>query len=350
MEAIHDESENDSLLLRASVSVWPLAFSWRASSTTDSGGFSRRDGSDRVFRSRNAEGQSYEVRGGRRGDRPTGEKREKRRRGATSSTLPGLADIKLLYWLTQQAQRNGNKPVLFIKSRGFILSSLGLTHCPYNVKDLEDSLDYLMTMSIEYVGAHQPAKPTKYGVREAGRETVRTSYLVKEWEVDPVSKRVRVKLCDRWLQMNSSAGRSQFAMLSMAVVRKLKTPAELNLYRYLCAFPGLLAGKHEHNRDLAWWAHLCGFHDDLDKVPEWRLSKKVAQTFRAVAHVVGVALTFTECAAGGGFTKWKLSACTAPAVLVLDEVDDAVSPGVRLPASNDADVKSEPRQRVRLLA
>lgn len=330
MESIHDELENDSVLLRASVSVDPIAFTWKASRTCESGDFSVREGSDRVFRSHNDEGQSYEVRGDKR--------------------LPGLADIKLLCYLTQQAQRNGNKPVLHLKSRGFILTELGRTNCPYNMQDLEASLDYLMTLSFEYVGAHQPAKPTKYGFREAGRETLRTGYVVKEWGYDPVSRRVRIKLCDRWLQMNSNAGRSQFAMLSMAVVRGLKTPAEFNLYRYLCAFTGLLLGKHAHRRTLGWWAHLCAFHDDLAVIPPWRLRKKIEETIRAVGWAVGVDLTFKECRGVGGFPKWELSACTAPAVLVLDEVDDAVSPGVRVTASNDADVKPEPRQRVRLVA
>ncbi|MBN8776251.1 MAG: hypothetical protein J0H13_06160 [Thiomonas arsenitoxydans] len=306
-----------------------MAFNWRASKTELSGRFSRRDGSDRVFRSRNEEGQSFEVRGDKR--------------------LPGLADIKLLYWLTQQAQRNGNKPLLFIKSRGFILSALGRTNCPYNIEDLEESFKYLSTMSVEYVGAHQPAKPSKYGVREAGRETVRTSYLVKEWGIDPVSKRVRVKLCDRWLQMNSSANRSQFAMLSMAVVRKLRTPAELNLYRYLCSFPHLHQGVRPHARTLDWWAHLCGFHDDPETVKGWKLRKKIEETVRAVAWAEGIDLTFTRGKCSGGLYRWELARRGAKGD-AFEEVDDAVSPGVRLPASNDADVKPEPRQRVRLVA
>lgn len=331
MEDIHKDSENDTVLLLASVSTFATAFEWRCSDSNECKGFSVRKGAERIFSRQKESGSHCAIRG------------EKR--------LPGLAEIRLLCLLTQHAQRNGNKPEFFLKSRAFILTELDISVCPNNIDDLQDNLEYLTTLHFEYGEAHQPPKRTKYGLMESERKTLYAGPVLREFSIDPVSKRVHVNLCKDWLQMNSSANRSQFALLFMSVVRKLKMPAEFNLYRYLCAFPGLLAGTHAHSRTLSWWALLCGFHDfeDTDG-EEWKLRKKVERAIGAVGRAVGIEPTFSKCKGVGGVPKYELKISTGCDQHILDETDDAVSPEVRLPASNDADVKSTPRHRVRLVA
>ncbi len=331
MEAIHNDSEMDTVLLRASVSHFPTAFEWRCSNSSECKGFSVRKGAERVFSRLTDSGLHCAIRG------------EKR--------LPGLADIKLLLLLTQHAQRNGNKPELFLRSKAFILQELGITNCPNNIDDLLDNLEYLTTLHFEYCDAHQPPKCTKYGLKESERKTLYAGPVLREFSIDSENRRVRVKLCKDWLQMNSSADRSQFALLDMSVVRKLKMPSEFNLYRYFCAFPRLLAGTGSHCRELSWWAHLCGFHDFKNPdVSQWKLRKKVERAIGAVGRAIGIEPTFSRRKGVGGVPKWELKVCTGSAQHVQDETEDAVSPEVRLPAINDIGVKSTPRHRVRLVA
>lgn len=331
MEDIHNDSVKDTVLLRASISHFPTAFEWRCSDSHKCKGFSVRKGAERIFSRLTDSGLHCAIRG------------EKR--------LPGLAEIRLLCLLTQHAQRNGNKPEFFLKSRAFILTELDISVCPNNIDDLQDNLEYLTTLHFEYGDAYQPKRHTKYGPMESERKTLYAGPVLHDYSIDPENKRVRVKLCRNWLQMNSSAGSTGFALLDMGVVRKLKTPAEFNLYRYFCAFPGLVAGTHVTKRTLTWWAHLCGFHDFEDPdVIQWKLRKKVERAIGAVGRAVGTEPTFSRCKGVGGVPKYELKVCTGRDQRILDETDDAVSPEVRLPASNDTDVKSTPRHRVRLVA
>ncbi len=138
-----------------------------------------------------------------------------------------------------------------------------------------------------------------------------------------------------YVKLHSRDRKAQVAELDLDELARLRAPAAQNLYIYLMAYPERNGSRQPLS--VQTLVRICAWSNQ--KKSASHLEADLQKTLNSISEATGTRYSFEKTRNG---TYRILGAEPV--------VPDAVSPGVRVPASNDADVKPEPRQRVRLVA
>lgn len=258
--------------------------------------------------------------------------------------LPSVFDRKIELALLAEAQRTGKRTVEF-KSRYALLQAVGIEN-PTTIyyRMAEESLLTLTETSRYFDGIKRPQKQVqaiKQSLKEAGkkgwkdvpeRESFRVIKVIEslEYEDGPV----RVTLNRDLIRMHSRDGGNHIAEIDLDVIARLNAPAAFNLYTFLMAHPYEAQGKQ--NLSVQTLTRVCAWPNA--EMPRYRLEAELKKTLEKISKATGTTYSFERTPNG----TYRIAS--------MEPVQpEKVRPELA-PASNDTDVKSTPRHRVRLVA
>jgi len=318
MEDIHTEKPKRTVALDCSTSHFPMAF-------------------HRTYKARKKAGDLVEL---------ILEDNEGISRCVTTSPfrLPSVFDRRIELVLLAEAQRIGKRVVEF-DSLYALIRAVGRenpTEVYYQMA--KNALILLEHTSRYFDGIKRPQKQVqaiKQSLKEAGkkgwkdvpeREPFRVNKVIEslEYEDGPI----RVTLNRDLVRMHSRDGGNQIAEIDLDVIARLNSPAALNLYTYLMAYP--YEAQRKQPLSVQTLTRVCAWPNA--EMPRHRLEAELKKTLEKISKVTGTTYNVER-------THNKTYRITSLEPVQQEKVRPELAP-----ANDDTGVKFPPRHRVRLVA